>query len=383
MRSESLSIRSAQCSSDRYGCSKDTPSAVLTDVVNALAKKAEVITVAHQCPRGHDIRSLQLSLEQSSYRQIPHPTVLSSFTFSKFADTVFPPSSIDIAIGARELSRLQLPQPFRSGYPTSSQAHVREQLADKEFTSWLNARATEVKSGGLLACMFAIRTCSFPQPPEASPVGPPIKLATSPRTYHDASTISLPAFHGTVSAPPLPSPPMTDGQVRRFRPDIWRAMYHALAPSIQRLVSLGEIRSHVAPLLVDVPFWPRTLENVRSTLSRQQDWEVIREDDEDADDERSAYSPEGCREWSDVGVRIHRLTHPAWTAYCDGGLDRASYARRVATYCRSGWLGYPEDRFILMRDQFMNRTSSKSCGNEGVWMLAIRRLPCRSWYVHG
>jgi hypothetical protein len=118
----------------------------------------------------------------------------------------------------------------------------------------------------------------------------------------------------------------------RARRDIWQAMYSALGPAIQRLVSLGEVRSHVAPMLVDVPFWPRTLRCVRKSLKRaEKDWQV--ENVKAKVEEEEVIGGEDS--WLDIGVGVHRLIHPAWTEYLDGKIDRAGYARRVATYCRS------------------------------------------------
>ena len=357
------------------------------NVINAVASKAKIISISHQCPRGFDIRALQHALDESSYHQIRPQSVLSSFTFSNFADKVFAPGSIDIAVSGRELSELQGTGSLRPIHSTFSQAQDRERLADKEFTIWLKARAAEVKPGGLLVCFFCIRTC--PLPDKRSPGGAdsrcdprdfiPMSPPRSPRHAMDRVMFRSNEDTPFVSAPPLPSPPMTHGEVRPFRPDIWRAMYHALSPAIQRLVTLGEISSHVAPVLVDVPFWPKTLASVKSTFARQQDWEVVREEEGGGEDSenRKAFCIEERQEWSNVGVRIHRLIHPAWKAYQDGEIDRASYARRVASYCRSG--ESCAHRFDADQSQSTNHTLRECCERKDEWMSASPRRRCKNW----
>ncbi|WVQ83516.1 hypothetical protein IAT38_005657 [Cryptococcus sp. DSM 104549] len=62
---------------------------------------------------------------------------------------------------------------------------------------------------------------------------------------------------------------------RKYRLDIWQAMSQALSPAIQRLVSLGEVRTVVAPMLVDVPYWPRTVTEVKKVLGKAGEWEVL------------------------------------------------------------------------------------------------------------
>jgi len=314
-------------------------------VINTTASMAPIISVNHQCPSGYDIRPLQYALGNSLHRQshAHAQSVLSSFSFSKFAAKVFPPASIDIGIGGRELSKLHDVVSLRANHSTSIRAEDRERLAVSEFTIWLTSRAAEIKSGGLLACHFAIRTYplsdertrSGDRAPSASPAVHSMSLPTSPRGSLDGASTPFTEASTFVSSPPLPSPPITDNEGRSFRPDLWRAMHHAFSPAIQRLVSLGEIRSHVAPLLVDIPFWPKTLNSVKSTLGRQQDWDVI-SDKSTPRPNPSSYRWEERLEWLQAGVRIHRLTHPAWTAYRYGIIDKGSYARRVATYCRSG-----------------------------------------------
>ena len=105
-----------------------------------MARKASVVSVNHQCPRNFDIRSLQHALDAHSYRQVEH-SVLSSFTFSGFAEKVFAPGSIDLEIGGRELSRLHddvMCRPSRS-----TRAEDRERLADEQLTRWLKQQAAE------------------------------------------------------------------------------------------------------------------------------------------------------------------------------------------------------------------------------------------------
>ncbi|WVQ94340.1 hypothetical protein IAU59_001419 [Kwoniella sp. CBS 9459] len=380
-----------------FGCVKETPSAVLADAIRALCIRSvgpgrpkKVVTVTHQCDADFDTRLLQANLasESASYRKIkaiPSPVVLTSFSFAGFAETAFPPNSVDLAISAGELTKIHGVMPPKPVYMFTSRAEEREQRADKDLTAWLKSRAKEMKPGGILACSFAIRTSpaadqssrtgtpkveQVSQPPQASPYNYSASLPTSPRTSldgHNMDTYTTPMTEVNqtpfVSAQALPSPPATNGRsARRYRPDIWQAMSHALSPAIQRLVSLGEIKTQVAPLLVDVPFWPRTLDSMRMTLSRLTDWDVLSEsatsesglkggeemirsisDESDVmlpEHLGEAYSFEEKREWADAGVRIVRLSHPAWRAFREGKIDRAAYARRIAQYCRSVYEGH-------------------------------------------
>ncbi|WVF66727.1 hypothetical protein IAT40_001469 [Kwoniella sp. CBS 6097] len=374
-----------------YGCVKETPSSVLAEAIRSLCIRSlgpgrpkKVVTVTHQCDADFDTRLLQANLasDPASYRKIkaiPSPLVLTSFSFADFAETALPPNSVDLAISAGELSKIHGIMPPKPVYMFSSRAEEREQRADKDFSGWLRIRAKEIKPGGVLACSFAIRTSpagEYPerngtpkveqvaQPPQASPYNYSASLPTSPRTSldgHNTNTSTTPMTEVNrspfVSGQALPSPPATNGRARRYRPDIWQAMSHALSPAIQRLVSLGEIKTQVAPLLVDVPFWPRTLDSMQMTLSRLTEWDVLsdpssaeakmkggeamlRSSSEESEVmlheyAGDAYSPEEKKEWADAGVRIVRLSHPAWRAFREGRIDRAAYARRIAMYCRS------------------------------------------------
>ncbi|WRT65405.1 uncharacterized protein IL334_002348 [Kwoniella shivajii] len=377
-----------------YGCHKETPNAVLADTVKSFCQRAvgpgkpkKILTVTHQCNVDFDIRLLQANLTSShqSYRKmkaIPAPLILTSFSFAGFAESSLPPNSIDLALCSNELSKLHGTIPPRPLYMFTSQAEEREQRAEKDLSSWLKVRAKEVKPGGILACSFAVRTCPIPDhkhhnlgqqqqyiesvlPPKGSPVYYSMSLPTSPRTSLDDSmskvnTTPMTEINNSPFVPghPLPSPPMTNGATRRYRPDIWQAMSHALSPAIQRLVSLGEIKTQVAPLLVDVPYWPRTLESIQSTLSKNSsEWEPLINaetgisDSEDMkrsfsgesvlnEHNQEAYSHEEKKEWNQAGIQISRLTHPAWIEFRKGRIDRSAYARRIATYCRSVYEGH-------------------------------------------
>ncbi|KAK6906901.1 hypothetical protein I203_100890 [Kwoniella mangroviensis CBS 8507] len=382
-----------------YGCHKETPNAVLAETVRTLALRSvgpgrpkKVLTVTHQCSPDFDTRSLQANLSNhpQSYRKIkaiPSPLILTSYSFAGFAEPSLPPNSVDVALCTNELSKLHgtiQPKPL---YLFTSQAEEREQRSEKDLSGWLKLRAKEVRPGGILACSFAVRTAPSPEhnnnrrndrpgnssgqegfvnPPRGSPGNYSMSLPTSPRTSNDEhvpnnmnitpmTEINNSPF---VPGPPLPSPPMTNGKTRKYRPDIWQAMSHALSPAIQRLVSLGEIKTQVAPLLVDVPYWPRTLESIQNTLSKTyNEWEPLtdhssgealgaseemkRSFSDDSDEFRpNEYSPEEKKEWEDSGIKIFRLTHPAWIDYRKGKIDRSGYAKRIATYCRSVYEGH-------------------------------------------
>nr|XP_018264341.1 uncharacterized protein I303_02507 [Kwoniella dejecticola CBS 10117]OBR86499.1 hypothetical protein I303_02507 [Kwoniella dejecticola CBS 10117] len=387
-----------------YGCHKETPNPVLAETVKTLALRSarpgqpkKVLSVTHQCDIDFDTRLLQANLSNhpQSYRKIrsiPSPMILTSFSFSGFIDPSLPPNSIDVALCTNELSKLHgaiQPKPL---HMFTSQAEEREQRSEKDLSAWLKVRAKEVKSGGILAFSFAVRTAPTltaerdrsqgrrtpnaegitgtgmkSRPPKGSPGNYSMSLPTSPRTSVDDSMADGNIVAATnitpmteinnspfVPGPPLPSPPMTSsGKTRKYRPDIWQAMSHALSPAIQRLVSLGEIKTQVAPLLVDVPYWPRTLESIQSTLSKNyNEWETliqpsaVGQSSEEmlrtsSTESRASglheneYSPEERKEWEESGVKIFRLTHPAWIDYRKGKIDRNGYAKRISMYVRS------------------------------------------------
>ncbi|WWC87563.1 uncharacterized protein L201_002453 [Kwoniella dendrophila CBS 6074] len=389
-----------------YGCHKETPNTVLAETVKTLALRAsgpgrpkKVLSVTHQCNLDFDIRALQanLSTHPQSYRKIkalPSPLILTSFNFSGFAEASLPPNSVDVALCTNELSKLHGTIQPRPLYLFTSQAEEREQRSEKDLSGWLKMRAKEVKPGGILACSFAVRTAPTPEnhhnrnlsqagldasrnginegftsyPPKASPGNYSTSLPTSPRTSidehmnHNINVFSVITPMTEISnspfvpGPPLPSPPMSNnGKTRRYRPDIWQSMSHALSPAIQRLVSLGEIKTQVAPLLVDVPYWPRTLESLKQTLSKSQnEWEPLIDSSDNFDGEKSEYkkeipehefspneySKEEKREWEESGIKIHRLAHPAWIDYRNGKIDRNGYAKRISMYCRSVYEGH-------------------------------------------
>lgn len=222
---------------------------------------APIISVNHQCPSGYDIRPLQYALGNSLHRQshAHAQSVLSSFSVSKFAAKVFPPASIDIGIGGRELSKLHDVVSLRANHSTSIRAEDRERLAVSEFTIWLTSRAAETKSGGLLACHFAIRTYplsdertrSGDRAPSASPAVHSMSLPTSPRGSLDGASTPFTEASTFVSSPPLPSPPITDNEGRSFRPDLWRAMHHAFSSAIDPLACRAPASRY--PVLAEDP----------------------------------------------------------------------------------------------------------------------------------
>lgn len=278
LQSEHIIHNQSQADANRYGCSHDAPKTTTLTLAKSFSKSSTTVSLHHVCPLTFDSRPLQFTLSS-----LP---LLTSFSYSKFGNIVFPPSTIDIALGGNNLSKLHSHKSTH-GKPVSPEE--RERLADQNLTQWLTSRAHEVKQGGMVAFYFAIRGNDQSQSHRAS-------LPNSPEHY-------------------------------RARPDIWQAMYSALGPAVQRLVSLGEVKTYIAPMLVDVPFWPRTVNCVGKSLKRaEREWEVLKDRGIDGD------------EWADLGVRKYRLIHPAWTEYLEGRIDRAGYARRVANYCRSSEL---------------------------------------------
>ncbi|WVN90368.1 uncharacterized protein L203_105604 [Cryptococcus depauperatus CBS 7841] len=387
-----------------YGCYRETPNPILAEIIKSLCRSAsdtvtrKVFSVTHQATPDFDIRLLQsnLTTHPKSYRKIeqlpsPAPLLLTSFSFAGFADSAVPVDTVHVALCSSELTKLQGPISPRPLYSFTSQAEEKERHAEKDLVRWLKARAGEVKKGGILVCSLAVRTKqptgrdvkfeeSLPQPPKASPYHLPASLPTSPHTNAFTSTHRTHTPLTEVNPSIFATPPHHLGGPKsapvKYRPDIFQTMSQALSPAIQRLVTLGEIRSHVAPMLVDVPYWSRTLESLKSALAKATEWDVLfdqegeesvvgdrdydmtDEDDEldatpiippsgDVDediymnnmvemkDDESPYSPEERREWADAGVRIYRLNHPAWRAYKQGRIDRGAYAKRIATYCHS------------------------------------------------
>lgn len=388
-----------------YGCHKETPNPIIAEVIESLclrstSKSPKVFSVTHQANPDFDTRALQYNLasQASSYRKIgklplaPSPLILTSFSFAGFTENALPADTVDFALCAGELSKLQgeiSPRPFSA---FASQADEKEKQAIKDLVDWLEAKSREVKKGGILVCWMVIRTrqppestssCdSLPHPPKASPYRAPASFPNSPNinlfTPHPHAPLT--EIHPSI----LPhqnhhlTPSTQSTLPTRYRTDIFQLISQALSPAIQSLVTLGEIRTHVAPALVDIPYWPRTLASVQAALGQAEDWEVIIDRDEVTEDEtgdnlehmlddmdvdssspiskdsegfdvdkplkassraktaaESHYPLEEVREWAQAGVRIHRLMHPAWKAFHQGRIDRQAYARRIATYCHS------------------------------------------------
>ncbi|WVQ74382.1 hypothetical protein IAR50_003983 [Cryptococcus sp. DSM 104548] len=384
-----------------YGCHREIPSPILGEFIKALsqrvpAKTQEVFTVVHQAIPEFDTRILQANLASHplSYRRTNSrsaPSVLTSFSFAAFADIAMSADSVDFAVcSAGEMTKLQGELPPRPLYSFTSQAEEKERHSGKDLARFLKARSTEFKVGGILVIPFVVRvgrekdedTRRQSFPPKASPYRPPASLPTSPRgssfghggfgpalTEIRPSVFSRPQQHATT-----PGGPTAPGG-KRYIPDMFQRMSQALSPAIQRLVSLGEIRTHVAPTLVDVPYWPRTLESVKRVLHENDDWEVLldggkeaaveaemgdgdvadMEIDEDMADisllsssasptphhheaeseEFIQYSKEDIMAWTNEGVRIRRLCHPAWKEFRSGRIGRGAYARRIAMYTHS------------------------------------------------
>lgn len=305
---------------------------MISEFIRATSQKGKTLSLNRQCPRDFDIRPLRSAVEATK-RKSQSQTLLTSYTFSRFEDVVFPPQSVDAAFAGGEISRLHGSQQTRPLYGIGSRVEDREMVAQNNLTDWLEARSVEIRPGGTLIFHFAIRTFLSPDQSttETSPgLTASMSLPSSPRSSLDGSPLAK-----LVAGPPLPSPPTTNGQPHHFRMDIWQAMYRALSPAVQRLVSLDEIRSSVAPMLVDVPYWPRTLANVRAVLTHLSKWEIVKDTDPPAHTSEY-FSAEERTEWAEQGVRIHRLLHPAWLAFERGDISRGAYAKRVAIYCRSG-----------------------------------------------
>nr|XP_031859091.1 uncharacterized protein CI109_005441 [Kwoniella shandongensis]KAA5526163.1 hypothetical protein CI109_005441 [Kwoniella shandongensis] len=375
-----------------YGCQKEMPSVVIAEAIKSLSlrsaginKPKKVFGITHQCDTSFDIRQLQQNLASmpSSYRKVkalPTPTILTSFSFADFVEAAGPPNSVDLGICAGELSKLHGVVETRPLHEFKTHAEERSQMAEKDMTAWLKARSKEIKPGGLLVYSFTVRTGQSGEHEHAaqhqigqvdwiSPRAPSylisMSLPTSPTMSEDMHTadramtpmteIGAPsiAFSGTVV-----SPPISNGKPKDHRPDLWQAMSQALTPAIQRLVSLGEIRSHVAPMLVDAPHWPRSLTEVKATLGKSTEWEILVDQHPDEETRKTIgntfsnkdaittashhdhsdnleYQMGEMEEWAAAGVQIHKLYHPAWKALQEGQIDRAAYARRVAAYANS------------------------------------------------
>ena len=300
-----------------------------------------------------DARALQrrLETETESYRRgqaAPH--VLTSFTFSPFGQVVFAPGTVDIGLSSGELSKLHS-VPIGLAYHSTAarKAGYRETIAHDDLTKWLNARAREIKSGGYLACYFYVRR-TLPaedgtsyrsgRTTNAQQLRPAFGMTPPPRPPHAMSAPPTPPpgivpggpDAGPFTGPPLQSPPSVNGQPQKVRYDLWQAMHQAVATALQPAVGLGEIGVQVAPRILDVPLWPRTLAESTRTLSMLTEWDIVRDEVEDLDDG----IPLSERiEWMRAGVRIHKLYHPAWTALCKGEIDRSTYSRRVAAFVRN------------------------------------------------
>ncbi|ODO04847.1 hypothetical protein I350_05457 [Cryptococcus amylolentus CBS 6273] len=382
-----------------YGCHREIPNPILEESIKALSQQAHSrsqtsFTVVHQATPDFDTRILQanlashpLSYQKSSSRSAPN--VLTTFSFAAFASIALSAASVDFAVcSAGELTKLQGEIPPRPLYSFTSQAEEKEKHSGKDLVRFLEARSIEFRAGGILVLPFVarvgqevdehVRKQSFP--PRASPCRLPASLPTSPHSSSFARGISTPLTeirptmfpHTQQHATTPPVPPSQPGG-KSYVPDMFQRMSQALSPAVQRLVSLGEIRTHVAPTLVDVPYWPRTLESVKSVLDKNKDWEILRDAGEEAVEghdqmndsdvadmeigvemadislssstfptpreaesgEVIQYSKKEIMAWASEGVKIRRLCHPAWREFKSGRIDRGAYARRIAMYTHS------------------------------------------------
>jgi hypothetical protein len=176
--------------------------------------------------------------------------------------------------------------PHRSRH--GSHGIEREALADRNLNDWLRARAQEIKPGGVIAFHCPIRmVASPPHQPAQSPSATTAASASFPPQPSSSSSIQgspemplLALYDQQPPATPIPflraNVPAEHPHRRTSRPGMW---YHAFLPAVQRLVSLGEIRPHVAPFLLDVPYWPRSLAGLAESIAKQLDWEVLRPDE--------------------------------------------------------------------------------------------------------
>jgi hypothetical protein len=176
--------------------------------------------------------------------------------------------------------------------------------ADSELRNFLNARSREFRPEGVLVLALVMSNSRQPyrQSSESSAVSSP-----SSSTFRSSAKVRT----DDNSSTPYPSNETASRQrigslsesATAAGSNVWRQISSVLSVCVTRLVSIGSIRSAVAPLLTtSLPLWPRSSAELRRTLADAKvaaDWEVVQshgltdEDDASVPEDLGPFSVRG------------------------------------------------------------------------------------------
>ena len=170
---------------------------------------------------------------QDSHQHTLHGRLFAHVSNQPFADQIVPPASVHIGFSLFDLHWQHSIYP-----PLLSSAAI----AHAEMTAFLQARAVEFASGGILLLAYIQTDINSSDLPGFTS---PLRPTTRPILSHRSSAQRM-SRRRSGSSPALPS---------YGRPaDVWHVLASALAPCIQRLIGCGMIRSDMARQLLSV--WP-------------------------------------------------------------------------------------------------------------------------------
>lgn len=151
--------------------------------------------------------------------------------------------------------------------------------ADSELRGFLGARSREFRPEGVLVLAMVMSNSRQPQrkSSESSAASSPSSStfrSAKIRTDDNGST----PYPSNESATKQRAGSLSESATAAGS-DVWRQISSVLSVCVTRLVSIGSIRSAVAPLLTtSLPLWPRSSAELRRTFADAKvaaDWEVI------------------------------------------------------------------------------------------------------------
>lgn len=181
--------------------------------------------------------------------------------------------------------------------------------ADAELRSFLDARSREFRTEGVLVLAFTMSNSRQPyrKSSESSSVASPSSstFRNAKRTDDNGST----PYPSNESYSKQRAGSVSESATAAGS-DVWRQISSVLSVCVTRLVSIGSIRSAIAPLLTtSLPLWPRSSAELRRTLADAKvaaDWEVIQS--HGLTDEDDASVPD------DLGPFSVRLSSSPWAS---------------------------------------------------------------------
>lgn len=264
-----------------YGCLNSRSSQLMQPIISAFVDKQArdplqqerqlSFQVTHEDSSSADFRPLTQLLDhhsesyldpqwQDSHSPSLANTIFSSFAARPFASRIAPPNTFHAGISLMDLHWIHTPISATVSPALTAQA---------ELTTFLSARGSEFRKGGLFIMAYIARS-------------------------------EDPCQHK----------------------DIWTTLSNTLAPCIQRLVSCSMVKSEVARHLLNLPMHPRSAKQTLSVLqSVESVWNV--------EWSCGLESQEACSS----GLRSEplplRLPHPAWKAYDSGTLSRIPFTEHM------------------------------------------------------